>query len=773
MNNWNYLTKLLPSLENSESYILFFLFFIVTFIYLKLIFWKSTSIAGYQSPALTRKSRGLNSHSEVIVDLEKLKFQMLSAKSAPLETPKHDQSPHHFNVKIKEEYGKKEYLDPFSVIEEMKSLGLKPDITTFNTLLDICFEQMNQDLAFNFFSYIKSLGSKVLHSETCEGVEVHVDVVSYNTLLKGLCLQMMGKKPQEENHAVLLKCIELLEEIKSNNIHANEITYNTLIDACVKADEMDLAFKFFAEMKKRKLQPDNFTYATMIKGIKNHHASLQKEVRDYNRKMKEKEDKMTISDDYNLDTIFEILTSCQNGKPNKPDEILFNCVIDACVKFDDISKALETYNEMLKLGIKPSSITYTTLIRGFGNLKNFEGVMSIYEKVVGSKLKMNEVMFSCLIDACVKCEKVEEAMNFFQMMLKNPEMKVNGPLYSLLIKAFTNCRKFDKAYEVFGLMNSNPQITPSIIGFNAMLESAIRCNNVKFFEIYEEITKRINGNFKPDLITYSTYIKGLCKFNRVSKAFDVYNQLKKDHVFNLDEVLYNSLLHGLQKAKEYDRVLIVYRDMVQNNIRPSSVTYSILIKVYADQYEIEEALETFEKAKQSLRPGLVLYTCIIQACIRCKKVKKVMQLHHEMNQKGIECDEVLYNIIISGLTFNFHLREATDLLFEAFDKELTLNHDVYLNVLKNLRKKMNNKKYSKEADLPKEQYERTISDILRKMKDLGIEINRENWNHHEENSHGEMNGRQRDFDKNIKSTNKNRNEKRQRRTANKKDETTW
>jgi len=61
----------------------------------------------------------------------------------------------------------------------------------------------------------------------------------------------------------------------------------------------------------------------------------------------------------------------------------------------------------------------------------------------------------------------------------------------------------------------------------------------------------MDDNLKPDLITYSTYIKGLCKFNKVDEAFVMYNSLKKDKLFDLDEVLFNSLLHGLQKAKEY------------------------------------------------------------------------------------------------------------------------------------------------------------------------------------------------------------------------------
>ncbi len=47
-----------------------------------------------------------------------------------------------------------------------------------------------------------------------------------------------------------------------------------------------------------------------------------------------------------------------------------------------------------------------------------------------------------------------------------------------------------------------------------------------------------------------------------------------------DEVLYNSLLDGCCKANEVEMALKVYENMQALQIKPSNVTYSILIKIY-------------------------------------------------------------------------------------------------------------------------------------------------------------------------------------------------
>jgi pentatricopeptide repeat protein len=48
-----------------------------------------------------------------------------------------------------------------------------------------------------------------------------------------------------------------------------------------------------------------------------------------------------------------------------------------------------------------------------------------------------------------------------------------------------------------------------------------------------------------------------------------------------DEVLYNSLLDGCCKANEIEMASKVYNNMRALQIKPSNVTYSILVKIYS------------------------------------------------------------------------------------------------------------------------------------------------------------------------------------------------
>lgn len=71
----------------------------------------------------------------------------------------------------------------------------------------------------------------------------------------------------------------------------------------------------------------------------------------------------------------------------------------------------------------------------------------------------------------------------------------------------------------------------------------------------------------------------------IEKALVLVNEMEKAGI-KADEVLYNSLLDGCCKAGEVEIALLVYQNMRTLGIKPSNVTFSILIKIYGKAREL-------------------------------------------------------------------------------------------------------------------------------------------------------------------------------------------
>ena len=222
----------------------------------------------------------------------------------------------------------------------MQLEGVLPDLTSYNTLLDTCFKQRNFEQAIQLFEEMNDQIS-----------QVKPDIITFNTVLKGLSIQIEDIKNEDELEAHLNRILSTKEKILGLNMLPNEITFNTIIDAHVKANKMQRAFQIYDEMKKLEgLTPDAFTYSTLIKGIK-------------------KPEYLYQNSAFSLDKVFSILQEVKENKLVKLDEIIFNCVIDACFKFGDFNKAVALFKDMQNERIKPTSVTYGIMIKGYGAFK--------------------------------------------------------------------------------------------------------------------------------------------------------------------------------------------------------------------------------------------------------------------------------------------------------------------------------------------------------------------------------------------------------------------
>ena len=485
-----------------------------------------------------------------------------------------------YNVLIKDHYSHKPNLNPFLVLQDMQKTGFTPDITTYNTLLHICLEKRNFKMVEKLITEIKDKLSQVVP-----------DIITFNILLKGESLRLSDllAKGEENIFETLEEVKSLLGMIDEHKLTATEITYNTVIDICVKAGVMSLAIHFFDVMQEVSLIPDSFTYSTLLKGFRLNDFKLQ----DWSAKNPAIRavfpELNLLSYQCSITKALEIFALYKEAHKNKVDDVIFNCMIDTCLRMGLSDKALQLFEEMKTSNIPPGTITYGVIFRGFGQLKNCDIPLNLYQQMKDTDVPMNEITFGCLIDACIRANRLDKATAVFEDMKAHEELKCNTIIYTTMIKGYTKKRNLRKAMKILEAMKADENVEPNVVTYNSLLECAVRCNEFDAAkQIFEETVSLCDDSFKPDIITYSTYMKSLCKQRNTRGALSVYN-LVKSKGFKVDEVLFNTLLDGLLKAQEYKMALTIYAEMRTHKINPSNVTFSILVKIYTKLGQYTEA----------------------------------------------------------------------------------------------------------------------------------------------------------------------------------------
>lgn len=568
---------------------------------------------------------------------------------------------------------KDELIDNYNKLEDSKSLNL-------------------------FRSYIandEELSNELKHQEP--------NIDTYNKIIANILNEVKANlRFKDKKLRKIEEILSLFTELKERKFTPTLFTYNRIMEALLEKSDFQEAWKIYNELETELFEGDLFTLCSLLK--------IWKQARLGSTATNNSEEQAKI-------TKIELILNSYVLKESDFEELTLNNILENLISENKFALAEKLFQTALKLKQNCLSLyTYSIMIKAYGSENNFDKASEIMQKIEEAGLKANDVIYGCLLNCAVKCSKFDYIKKIWEQM-KNNSVEPNCIIYSTLIKAYNKMKLYDVALEIFEKISHEEKINSNIIIYNAVLDVCVESKNLeKLKEIYEfiKIMCNICPQFpKPNLITYSTIIKGFVKCQKMDEAMDLYETLKSQK-FQLDEVLFNTLIDGYGKQGNDKMAIKLYEEMKSYGIKGSAVIFSILIKMYCNQNDMTNALHHFNLYKsENHKPSIVPYTTLIQVYIRRKELDKAIEIFEQIKKVGLKPDQVSYNFIINGCTFNRKLEKAIEYLHESFAKNMKLSDDTYNNLLEYLV----NNKFMKTHERIK-----NISEIIKILKERKFEI---------------------------------------------------
>jgi len=264
-------------------------------------------------------------------------------------------------------------------------------------------------------------------------------------------------------------------------------------------------------------------------------------------------------------------------QPNDVDEVLFNALLDTCCRLKDLNRLENIMKRMRELKVTPSPVTLGILVKTYGQAGDIQKVLQVWSEMEKQRAQANSVTYGCMIDACVKCGHLEKAIEIF-LGMKQENKHRNTILYTTLIKGHGHERDLKTALELFAEMKREG-VPYNTITYNSIIDVCIKCGDVPMAESLLRQMTSPESPTAPDLITFSTLLKGYCHSEEIDKALRVAEAIKR-RGFRCDELVYNTLMDGCVKANDVFAGIGLFEEMVQNGMRPSSITHSIVARLY-------------------------------------------------------------------------------------------------------------------------------------------------------------------------------------------------
>lgn len=265
-----------------------------------------------------------------------------------------------------------------------------------------------------------------------------------------------------------------------------------------------------------------------------------------------------------------------------PTPFLYNAVIGKLARARRVDDCLFYYNEMRALGLKPTSVTYGTMINALCRVSDERYAEELFHEMeLMPNYKPRAAPYNSMIQffAITKRDRAK-VLQYYNRMCKYG-IEPTGHTYKLLIDAYASLDPPDieAAQTVLGLMEKNK--VPIESTHHASLVHAKGCvlHDIEGCLSYFHNIIR-NGTVKPDAILYQALFEALVANHRVHDTPQYLEGMKKSRV-EMSPYIANTLIHGWALEKNIEQAKSVYHLLNDNfKLRREPSTYEAMTRAY-------------------------------------------------------------------------------------------------------------------------------------------------------------------------------------------------
>uniref|UniRef100_A0A1J3IS95 Pentatricopeptide repeat-containing protein n=1 Tax=Noccaea caerulescens TaxID=107243 RepID=A0A1J3IS95_NOCCA len=299
-----------------------------------------------------------------------------------------------------------------------------------------------------------------------------------------------------------------------------------------------------------------------------------------------------------LEKAFATLEYMKSVSDCKPDVFTFTVLISCCCKLARFDLVKRILVEMSYLRVGCSTVTYNTIIDGYGKAGMFEEMENVLADMIEDGDSLPDVFtFNSIVGSYGKggnTRKMESWYNRFQLMGVQPDVTT----FNILILSFGKAGMFKKMSSVMDFMEKR-FFSLTTVTYNIVIETFGKAGRIeKMDDVFRKMKYQ---GVKPNTITYCSLVDAYSKAGLVVKIDSVLRQIVNSDVV-LDTPFFNCIINAYGQAGDLATMKELYIQMEERQCKPDKVTFATMIKTYA-AHGVFDAVEELEKQMISTDVG--------------------------------------------------------------------------------------------------------------------------------------------------------------------------
>ncbi|KAL3585006.1 hypothetical protein D5086_011873, partial [Populus alba] len=382
----------------------------------------------------------------------------------------------------------------------------------------------------------------------------------------------------------------------------------------------------------------------------------------------------------------------------KRDVVAWNTMVSWYVKTERYVEAIRLFRVVMKMGIKPSPVSFVNVFPAFSSVGDFKNADVLYgmlvkmgseyvndlfvvssvifmfaelghidfaRKVFDHCLEKNTEIWNTMIGGYVQNNFLIEGIDLFLKAVETEQTVLDDVTFLSVLTAVSQLQCLDLAQQLHAFVIKNLAVFPVMIT-NAIIVMYSRCNSVHTsFEVFEKMVER-------DVVSWNTMISAFVQNGMDDEGLMLVYEMQKQG-FAIDSVTVTALLSAASNLRSQEIGKQTYAYLLRHGIQFEGmdgylIDITSLVDMYSKSGSINYAESVFTKLPDK---NSVTYTTMILAYGQHGMGERALSLFHSMKKSGIEPDAITFIAVLSACSHSGLVDEGLQ-IFESMEKDFKI-----------------------------------------------------------------------------------------------------
>lgn len=401
------------------------------------------------------------------------------------------------------------------------------------------------------------------------------------------------------------------------------VSYNTLISAYADCGETEQALSLFKDMRDRSFDMDGFTLSGLITACCSN-VFLMKQLHcfavygGFDNYTSVNNSLLTY---YGKNGLLDEAKRVFHEMDEIKDEVSWNSMIVAYGQHRKGEKALELFQEMVRMGVVVDMFTLATILTAFTCVEDLLGGLQFHAKLIKCGFHQNSHVGSGLIDLYAKCSGgMQDCRKVFEE-IRSPDLV----LWNTMISGYSQNEEFSEdALECFRKMQQ-VGYCPDDCSFVCVISACSSLSPTVGKQIHALTIK----SFIPSnqISVNNALVAMYSKCGNLQDARWLFDRMPEYNTVSLNSMIAGYAQHGVEMESLY-----LFEWMLQKNIPPTSVTFISVLSACVHTGKVQEGQKYFSIMTDQfgIEPEAEHYSCMIDLFGRAGKLTEAEKLIEAM-----------------------------------------------------------------------------------------------------------------------------------------------